>query len=183
MDTHKVSNWVQVGANIGILGGLLLVGIQINQNTSAIKAQMNTSAQESLLQSELAMMGENPALMWAKSIESPSDLTLSEQRVMDAYIYLHYMRWRHSYYSAGDGFVDEDQWRWFAEGDAPFILGNPYARSWWERYKEEGGEIGLPPALREVIEQSLLDASDHTADYFSTIREGLQPAGLDDENR
>ncbi len=172
MDSNKVGYWIQVGANIGILGGLFLVGVQINQNTSAIKAQMNAGAHESLLQFEYTMMGENPSAVWAKSIENPKDLTLAEQRLIDAYFYSYLERWRHSYDLAENGFVDEEQWRRFAQSEAAYILGNAYGRAWWKRWNDQS-EL-LPPELKSVIESSLESAPYTTEGYFSTIQEGLE---------
>jgi hypothetical protein len=50
-----------LGANIGVIAGLILVAVQINQNTAITKAQMANLYYIADMALELAMMGENPA--------------------------------------------------------------------------------------------------------------------------
>ena len=39
MHLDRIANWLQFLGNIGIIGGLALVGIQINQNTEIVRLQ------------------------------------------------------------------------------------------------------------------------------------------------
>ena len=40
MDTNKMVSWLQVGANLGIILGLVLVGLQLKQNSDLLKIQL-----------------------------------------------------------------------------------------------------------------------------------------------
>jgi hypothetical protein len=40
MDSDKINRWLTLGANIGVLSGLILVALQINQNSEIAKAQL-----------------------------------------------------------------------------------------------------------------------------------------------
>ena len=40
MDTDKVNRWLTLSANIGVIAGLILVAVQINQYTQITKAQI-----------------------------------------------------------------------------------------------------------------------------------------------
>lgn len=40
MDFTKTGNWLQVTANLGIVAGLILVGVQLQQNTDLLKTQL-----------------------------------------------------------------------------------------------------------------------------------------------
>ena len=61
MDTGKVGDWLQISANIGILLGLLLVGIQINENSKIARADLTARTFEIANEYNLAMLGENPS--------------------------------------------------------------------------------------------------------------------------
>ena len=37
MNSEKLANWLQIVANLGILAGLIMVAVQINQNTASVK--------------------------------------------------------------------------------------------------------------------------------------------------
>jgi hypothetical protein len=86
METGKLGSWLHVGANVGILAGLILVAVQINQTSALVSEQLENSNWTDQLNLHLAMMGENPAAAVAKAIENPSDLTVEETRVLDAYL-------------------------------------------------------------------------------------------------
>ncbi len=40
MNSDNVNRWLSLDANIGVLSGLIMVAIQINQNTAITKAQL-----------------------------------------------------------------------------------------------------------------------------------------------
>ena len=40
MDSNKISNWLQVAGNFGLLAGLALVVVQINQKTEISRADL-----------------------------------------------------------------------------------------------------------------------------------------------
>ena len=61
MGSEKSGRWLTLGANIGVIAGLILVAVQINQNTAITKAQMANLYYIADMALELAMMGENPA--------------------------------------------------------------------------------------------------------------------------
>ena len=83
MDTDKVNRGLTLAANVGVLGGLILVAFQINQNTEITKAQLANDYYLADMQLELAMMGENPANSWTKAIYTPNDLTKEDAAVVD----------------------------------------------------------------------------------------------------
>lgn len=40
IDTDKLKRWLTLGENIGVLSGLILVALQINQNSEIAKSQL-----------------------------------------------------------------------------------------------------------------------------------------------
>ena len=85
MNTERISRWLTLGANIGVVLGLLLVAFQIRQEAELTKMQLfsdHTNARKEWAQ---AMMGDSPMTVVAKSIERPKDLSLEELLIMDNY--------------------------------------------------------------------------------------------------
>ncbi len=78
MDSNKLANWLQVVASIGLLGGLVLVGLQINQNSKLLLVQFTYEESRRYSEIEAAMLGEDPAAVWEKSLIEPAKLTLRE---------------------------------------------------------------------------------------------------------
>jgi hypothetical protein len=58
--TDKLTRWLTLLANLAVLAGIILVAIQIQQNTDITKAQMANEYYLLDAQLELAMMGDSP---------------------------------------------------------------------------------------------------------------------------
>ena len=85
MDSNKLANWLQVGANIGLLGGLVLVAIQINQNSDQlgqshqlVRAELLSNFYDAWITIDSSKQSENFAEVLSKSIAKPKDLSLKE---------------------------------------------------------------------------------------------------------
>jgi hypothetical protein len=59
MAGYRVTGWLQIGANLAILAGLILVAIQISQTNSLAGYQLNAGNYESLIGLRTAIAGEN----------------------------------------------------------------------------------------------------------------------------
>jgi hypothetical protein len=60
MDINRVGSRLQVGANLGIPAGLLLVGVQLLQSNARTGAELFSDNLESTVGRELALLGERP---------------------------------------------------------------------------------------------------------------------------
>jgi len=78
MDSNKISNWLQVAGNFGLLAGLILVGFPINQNTEIARTSLTARSFELAMQMNLSRMGENPEVALAKAATDPESLTDEE---------------------------------------------------------------------------------------------------------
>ena len=87
MNYGKLRDWLQVAANIGIVVGLLLVGVQLKQNSDLLKTQLLYEESHRAIGLEIQVVGENGAEVWAKSITDANSLSLAEQRIMEALLW------------------------------------------------------------------------------------------------
>jgi len=46
MKTEKIERWISLGANIGVLAGIIFLAVEIQQNTETTRAQMTQSRAE-----------------------------------------------------------------------------------------------------------------------------------------
>jgi hypothetical protein len=86
MNADKVNRWLTLGANIGVVIGLMLVAVQINQDADLTRAQLFSEATDSRREFNQGMMGSDPMRVVTKSIERPHELTLEELQIMDMYL-------------------------------------------------------------------------------------------------
>jgi hypothetical protein len=75
---EKITSWLGLFANIGLLGGLLLVAFQIKQSNDFAYAANSTVAYQQETDKWLAEMGENPAAVLTKARLHPRNLTPEE---------------------------------------------------------------------------------------------------------
>lgn len=150
MDTNNVNRWLTLAANVGVLGGLILVALQINQSTEIAKAQLANDYFLADMQIELAMMGDSPAKSWIKAVYSPDDLNQEDAAIVDRYFnfgLIQILRLQKMYEL---GLADEDWEIRIAYLD--WHLGNEVGRRWWSHTKE-----GFPEQFVRMIDDALVD--------------------------
>ena len=85
MITDKLNRWFTMLVNLSVLAGIVLVAIQIQQNTDITKAQMANEYYLLDAQLELTMMGESPAQSLEKAIYFPDELNQEDAVILDRY--------------------------------------------------------------------------------------------------
>ena len=170
MNTQKYSGWLQVSANLGILAGLVLVGFQMQQNTNLLKTQLIYDESSRYIQNERLMQGENPAEVWAKSIESPSELTLAEQRIIESIIWVSVEEWRSAYALAKIGLLD-DEWKTRVTNEAGFLLGNEYGRAWWKTVSEGNPSDEFNKTVSTALAASSRGAKESFAEIMANVNQ------------
>jgi hypothetical protein len=150
-------------ANVGVIGGLILVAIQINQNTDIAKAQLANDFYLADLEIELAMMGENPVKSWVKAVYAPDEINQEDAAVLDRYFNYGLIQIDRLQQMQQMGLADEE----LIEVQRRLLtwhLGNELGRRWWiqiKRYYPEDNVRKIDDALADTDfreNQQLLDA-------------------------
>ena len=172
MDFEKLNKWLQVSANIGIVLGLVLVGIQLRQNSDLARIQLLYEESNRAIDLETAVVGEQSAAVWAKSIEAPEDLTLAEIRIMEALLWSFVEQLRGTFRLAEQGLLSDEDWRTRAESEVTFYLSDTYSRTWWRLFSE--GNNNIPEELRRVIDDVIAGDSSSVKDYITQPQRALK---------
>jgi hypothetical protein len=173
MLSEKISKLLHFAANIGVIGGLVLVGLELKQNSDLLKTQLLYEESGRFISGEQALYGENAARVWAKSIEQPRELTLEEIRIVDAYLYTTVELWRATHMLAQLGLLDDEgDWQHRVKAEAPYFLGNEYGLAWWSVYREEAKMAA--PELIALIDQVLQADPEFTVRYLMLPMERLK---------
>ena len=173
MDFGKLNSWLQVSANIGIVLGLVLVGVQLKQNSDLARIQMLNEETRRVIDYELEVVGEHGAEVWAKSIEDPGNLTLAEVRIMEALLWSFTENLRGTYRLAKLGLLEESDWRMRLESEVVFYLSDPYSRAWWTSYAGSPSP-SMPEELRLAIESVIAGDDRGVTDYILAPQRSLQ---------
>jgi hypothetical protein len=184
MDFGKLNNWLQVSANIGIVLGLVLVGVQLKQNSDLVKIQLLYEESRRTVDLELQVVGERGAEVWAKSIEEPENLTLEEVRIMEALIWSFIETQRGTYRLAQLGLIEEQDWKSRVEAEVSFWFGNGYGAAWWRNYavgNKGTGNPAMPQALTDAIDARMKTLGRSTREYIMGPQEFLRSPQSDAE--
>lgn len=168
--SDRLSRWLTVGANVGILAGLILVAVQIDQNSELVRMQLVNDG--NLASNELwgSIAGEEPLEAIAKSIENPEELTFAEYLVVDSFLFSNMNLLYRNYELAREGIFEEDEWQASVETLAPYFIANKFGRIWWR----EAGSLFFSSEFSAFVNKQLEneDAIDSQA-YWLRIREQL----------
>ena len=179
MDFTKTSNWLQVTANLGIVAGLILVGVQLQQNSDLLKTQLLYEESRRIIEQEAQYIGEHGARVWAKSLTEPRNLNLEEQRIMEALLWSYAEQLRSTRQLAELGLLDDDEWRLRVNTESGFFFGNRYGRAWWKNYSDAGSS--LPQDLIDAVNERLSTVSpDRTLDHMDGTLEYLDLTPADE---
>ena len=137
MNADKVNRWLTLGANIGVVIGLVLVAVQINQDAGLTRAQLFSDATDSRREFNQGMMGSDPMRVVTKSIERPHELTLEELQVMDMYLIAAVNEVRRLELLQETGLAADVD----VEPLEHFYFGSKFAKAWYEEFRS-GETIG-----------------------------------------
>ena len=168
MQANRIKEWLQIVGSFGVLAGLILVALQIQQNTVLVRAELTSSMWDAWIGIDASKQSENFAGVLAKAIESPQDLTMAEMIELDGYLFTYIDqlgREREMYLS---GIFDEPP-EVLVRISIHDYFGNEFARSWWEETKWK-----FLPDIVEIIDREMESISaNQDIEYFGRIRARL----------
>ena len=173
MSYGKMTDWLQISANIGIVVGLVLVGVQLQQNSDLLKTQLMYEESYRATELETQVVGENAAAVWSKSITDAKSMSLTEQRIIEAMLWSFVEQLRGTRMLAELGLLEDADWRARVDSDAAFYLANEYGMAWWTNFSADDSTT-LPDDLRAAINARLAaSGSEYTLHYTNSIMELL----------
>ena len=156
----RLANWLQVGANVGILLGLGLVALQMQQNADLTRFAIYSQHWDGWANIDRSLQSENFAETWAKSIATPAELTDAELLEIHGFLYTYMDQFRRSLdlYNAGMFGADPSVSIASAVKDG---FGNPVGMAWWSESREEWDE-----EMRQIVDGALAGMPS-SAGYYS----------------
>jgi hypothetical protein len=138
MTSERINSWIQVASNLGLIAGLVLVAVQIQQTRDLTRLQLQLDRLAASQQMEQGLLGEEPGIAWAKSIRDPTSLSDAEVKSIDSYLInqVHQWDWLATMENAGleelgalERSIRTTSW---------FFFGNPFGKRWWVSIRDAG---------------------------------------------
>jgi len=169
MNTSKLSDWMQILASVGVLVGILLIFVEIRQNTELGRAEHVAGAYEmwaSIAQIELQ---SDINELFVKSIEQPDALSISEMMDLSSWlvnVIAIYQR-QTTLYQLG---LASDPKAGLRDA-ARYYFSGRFGRAWFEANKEW---IGMTPVVYETIRDEIESTPIQTKfEYMDRIKSQL----------
>ena len=173
MDSNRFGSWLQIVGNIGLITGLVLVGIQINQSNKIAMANLVALSFQETSDRILAEMGENPTLVLAKAIMEPENLTPEEILVTQALAQWTITRMQRDALMEEMGMYSDDGWRTQLTPAGQRIGGIPIAREyllnfygedprWWVNELKQAAENQPKQSYKDFIQEYLAIAQSYS---------------------
>jgi hypothetical protein len=135
MNSEKINSWLSLAANIGVVVGLLLLIVEINQNTEMMRSQMNQLRADSAMSQQHAYFNSEhlPAIM--TKISNREELTPEENRRYRSYFRSFHRGQDNNLWQYNQGFLGENIPR-SVEGAVRGIVGmNEFTLATWDAQK------------------------------------------------
>ena len=170
MDHSKFNNLIQIATSIAVLIGLALVVYELNQTKNLVMTQLTSDGFISGIQSDMAVVGENPAKALAKACMEPEKLTAEDIILLDrlyAARITQVQRVKALQEMAEFGMTWED----LATSLLPYILSNDYGRMWWDNVGSQYTDSELAQLGNKFrYETALPNCKQLVTDSISTLR-------------
>ncbi len=167
MKTDQVNRWLVVGANVGVLLGLIFVAVELNQNSEQLRLQLIFETTQKIFENNQDLLGDNPAPTISKSITNPEALTFEEYLVASSYVLnlMNEMEDRYFVYHQA-GLISDEDWKRHIDENISWCLGNRFAQEVWRTTKS-----AFESELANYVDQALTNVSEtDTYNYWLEMR-------------
>ena len=172
MIREKFDRWLSLGGNLGILVGLLLVALELNQATVTARAEMATSFQDRWVDMDISWQDASFSETWAKSLTRPTELTTSEMLQMNGFMWTfgdHVASYR-LLWDLGIFVPPQDSYEAVVRDVADIYFGSSYGRAWYEENKSS-----FHPVAVEILDEEIKRfQSDEYLAQFERIKKRLE---------
>ncbi len=156
------------GASIGVLAGIILLAYEINQATLTTRAEIINSYQDRWVTLDLSWQDREIAATWAKALEDPNELTLTEMIQLNGFMWSYFDHIDTNRLLWALGVLDDrsQTQEEIISVNTYIFFGNKFSLAWLEENRENIG-----PRTMEIVDQVLSEVTaDETLDSYTRIK-------------
>jgi hypothetical protein len=147
MESDKVNRWLTLGANVGVLVGIILLVVELEQNREMIQMQTRNDISQQLV-NRLLTVGSNAQLASVKRrAEAGEDLNADEEQQYFLYFTATMRDWENIHYQYRHGMFDE---REFAAEKSAWHMVMNNNRKYYSRFWCQTGRNYSPEFVVEI---------------------------------
>ena len=160
----RINRWLTLGANIGVVLGLVILIVEVRQNATLTRAAMEAEKNDRLAAIELSLSSPASAAAWTKSIRAPQEMSDAEIRMVESHLVAIMLQWDNMFQMESVGLASRARVRQHIQNMAPYYFGSAFAKNWWKN--QISGWSGTPmmdvagPIVAAVDESFILKSLD-----------------------
>lgn len=147
----RFNKWLTLAANVGVIGGLLLVFVEVRQNAELTRTQMEQRKNDFLAEIEFSLAQPEIAAIWVKSIRTPENLTDAEIKTVESHLVSLMLQWDHLFQMERSGLVSRDHVRQHIQNSAPYYFGSRFAKNWFVQQLDGWGGTPMEEVAGPII--------------------------------
>jgi hypothetical protein len=168
MNLERSGGLLALVANLGVVGGLVLLAVEVRHNTQVVRAQASVNLATGQSSAEVAFMGEDTAAAFVTAINTPG--TITDREIVQLWAYLNAavlsVQQTHAMFELGLA-TEEDQE--VAARSAAHWLGWNFGRVWWAEIK-----TNFPSDLVAEIDAAITTVdSDYLTHQLQGMKDGM----------
>ena len=167
---------LQLIGTLGLIAGLVLVAVQIHQNSNLMRAELSSIRHDAWIEIDSAKRDENFSRVLAKAIEQPDNLSLAEMIEMDGYLMNFFAQLDREYVLSSLKPFLCDPGKTVKE-NVELYMGNQFAQSWWMEQKSE--KLWSKPMLEAIDFEIQNLSSTRDRDFYERIKSRITPSSFD----
>ena len=141
-------------ANLAILLGIILVGIELKQNTEHLKLQLIDQTITRMTDDNRVLMGENPVIAIEKSVLEPENMTFADFKIVDAYLINGVNAWEDRFFLYQAELLEAKDPQRKVDEEVDWYFGNRFAKQWW---RTSGASI-VEEEFRQYVDKAIAGA-------------------------
>jgi hypothetical protein len=181
MNSNRVSSWLTLGANIGVIVGIAFLVVELRQNSDIATAQARLEYSAGWRSVDASRQDAAFAATLATSIETPDRLSLVEVIQLDAY-YWGVVDQMLSAKTASDTGLREAPFENAAHEVAKLYFSNAFARTWWQQVRSNWSSPGEQEFLRIMDKEISAMDGDQIVSPYQRIHQSLKSRTTDSSN-
>lgn len=132
---ERTNRWLTLGANVGVLLGIIMLIVELRQNAALTRADMEQQKNYFLAEIEFNITKPETSEVWMKSIYQPEELTRGEIKSVDTILAAVVLQWDQMLQMEASGLVTRERVRDHIRNVAPFYFGSRFGKNWWNQQK------------------------------------------------
>ena len=169
MNLQNISNWLSITTSLAVIGGLILIAYELNQNSDLARVALINDGNVSENGLWQAIMNEAPNDVIAKSVECPERLTYSDYVVLDSYLFTALNIVYRNYEIAKEGLFTQSDWKAEVEGYANWYLTDEFSRTYWDKV----GKFYFDSKFSDYVDKQLATGGISTYGAWQLIRDNM----------